>query len=673
MLSGLAKALGFTEKLLKSYIFGDVFRATTLIEPYQQSIPIFRAVNMISSDLSKLPIKFYTGNRMRPNEEKLIDKPNQTCVDIEKLFYNPNPENKGDFIKTLSLYLELYGEAPLYIPNFKPGKIPTFAQPLFPKDLVEITNGTDILKWSYSTREFLNIAEIKIPKYINPRNKFRGISPCSVGDPAISKEFYADQYVSAYFKNGCQLGTTLVLKDGQPEDAAKMRDILKDEHRGAADSWKPRILTGDVTSINMSSVLKDLDVSAISQLSINHISMLYGIPPTMLGQQQDVKSMGGNDTDTRKYWENCIIPRATFWEDWFYWNIFYYLPDQVWFKFDFSGISALKDDQKIQAETLKVYISCGIPLNDAVKKLNLGFPDYEWGNEPYNPNQMTIPAELLPTPEEKPKQIERKEVLLDTKKLAIRKKAWNNYLKIHSPIESACKKKISKWVYGLRKETLKNLESYLSSVGYTPGSTKSKLIKDSAILDYEKSLKQLQTMMKPIYQISLKAGAKSAAELIGSSSFSFAPLDARFSQIIESRLNDPKIMNIPQNIKDKIMNSVSEGISKAKTVTEISQRIKDDYNEISNSITIARTETGTMINTGRQECMLSEGVEYHSWLSAQDDNVREEHQIDGETVKLGDAFSNGLIYPNDPSGDAGNVCNCRCTTIPESKEGSDNG
>ena len=37
---------------------------------------------------------------------------------------------------------------------------------------------------------------------------------------------------------------------------------------------------------------------------------------------------------------------------------------------------------------------------------------------------------------------------------------------------------------------------------------------------------------------------------------------------------------------------------------------------------------------------------------------------EGNVVKIGQPFPNGLLYPRDPMGDAGEVINCRCDILP---------
>lgn len=56
------------------------------------------------------------------------------------------------------------------------------------------------------------------------------------------------------------------------------------------------------------------------------------------------------------------------------------------------------------------------------------------------------------------------------------------------------------------------------------------------------------------------------------------------------------------------------------------------------------------------------------WDATMDANTRESHQmVDGEIRELDEKFSNGLMYPGDPSGNAAEVINCRCILLQRAK------
>ena len=88
---------------------------------------------------------------------------------------------------------------------------------------------------------------------------------------------------------------------------------------------------------------------------------------------------------------------------------------------------------------------------------------------------------------------------------------------------------------------------------------------------------------------------------------------------------------------------------------------------------MARTEATKALNGGAQlaynAAETQQGVVvYKRWISARDSSVRESHRLmDGQTVPQGAAF----VTPSGERGSgpghfnsAGEVVNCRCTTIP---------
>jgi len=85
---------------------------------------------------------------------------------------------------------------------------------------------------------------------------------------------------------------------------------------------------------------------------------------------------------------------------------------------------------------------------------------------------------------------------------------------------------------------------------------------------------------------------------------------------------------------------------------------------------IARTESLRAINRGsHQVYMESDNVTHKQWNTTMDGKERESHGIiNGEVVRVNEPFSNGLMYPLDPTGPAYEVVNCRCTHRPLKRE-----
>ena len=115
--------------------------------------------------------------------------------------------------------------------------------------------------------------------------------------------------------------------------------------------------------------------------------------------------------------------------------------------------------------------------------------------------------------------------------------------------------------------------------------------------------------------------------------------------------------------------SGNEGDDLVKVVAE---RFGSGPGGLTRAVTIARTEIGSAYSVARNAEMTGQGFTRHQWLTASDEQVRDgsepgefDHsKCDGEVRDVGELFSCGLEFPMAPGGEAGNVINCRCETIP---------
>ena len=101
-----------------------------------------------------------------------------------------------------------------------------------------------------------------------------------------------------------------------------------------------------------------------------------------------------------------------------------------------------------------------------------------------------------------------------------------------------------------------------------------------------------------------------------------------------------------------------------KTAKQIAREL--ERKNRSAAIRNARTMTTTAESAGRIDTYLEAqdmGIEMEQmWIATLDNHTRDSHaEIDGETIKVGETFSNGLEYPGDLNGDPAEYWNCRCT------------
>lgn len=121
--------------------------------------------------------------------------------------------------------------------------------------------------------------------------------------------------------------------------------------------------------------------------------------------------------------------------------------------------------------------------------------------------------------------------------------------------------------------------------------------------------------------------------------------------------------------RQKLQSAFTASIISGDSIPTMAKRISsvavmDWHSAVRN----ARTMTTGAENGGRSDSYKrakSLGIDVEQeWVATLDGRTRDSHRaIDGEKIKVGEKFSNGLRFPGDPEGRAGEVYNCRCTTV----------
>ena len=127
-------------------------------------------------------------------------------------------------------------------------------------------------------------------------------------------------------------------------------------------------------------------------------------------------------------------------------------------------------------------------------------------------------------------------------------------------------------------------------------------------------------------------------------------------------------------VEQSIMTIILDGYKSGKGIDKVANDLNRRFDQLTTweSKRIARTEIHNSHNTAVNDTYNELGVEYTMWISANDDRVRSyekgdeaDHEIlNGEIIRLGDTYSNGLKFPGDTDGDIVEWINCRCANAP---------
>lgn len=121
--------------------------------------------------------------------------------------------------------------------------------------------------------------------------------------------------------------------------------------------------------------------------------------------------------------------------------------------------------------------------------------------------------------------------------------------------------------------------------------------------------------------------------------------------------------------RQHIVSAVMQGILQGESLDKVARRLQSvadmDFRAAMRNARTAMTgaqNAGRIDSYRRAEAM---GIEMRQeWMATLDGRTRHSHRrLDGERVKVGEKFSNGLRYPGDRAGKPAEVYNCRCTLV----------
>lgn len=153
---------------------------------------------------------------------------------------------------------------------------------------------------------------------------------------------------------------------------------------------------------------------------------------------------------------------------------------------------------------------------------------------------------------------------------------------------------------------------------------------------------------------------------------------------IDSKISESLYTKVGENVADlkkRITAEVSRGIATGTSYADIAKQLRNHMvgtyqgktgGAVYRSELIARTEGHRVqCQATMDACTAAKNIGadiVKRWDSALDSRTRESHvKVDGEIREVDKLFSNGLMFPGDPNGEAAEVCNCRCALLQKAR------
>lgn len=680
---------------------------------------IYSCIRIIQSKGAGVPLKIY-----RKNGKELVELPDH---ELKQLLDSVNPTMNGyDLLEATHGYVELAGNAYWLLDAFVDGK-PTEIYPLNPKCIKIMANKTSgVTGYAYELTPG-TIEEVFQPEIIvhfktwNPLDPFYGMAPICAARDSADTMYFSDQYNKAFFKNGAEPGGILSSDQTINEESKKqISSAWAKLHKSVRKAHSVAIMDGGLKWQPTGTTHKDMSYGELKRMSREDVLTVFNMPPIMVGVFDEANYSNARE-QRRIFWVDCMIPRLRKIESVVNERLVKPWDPSLIAKFDLGGIEDLAEDVDRRARADASNVSAGIVTTNEIRK-EKNLPPVAWGNTwwapmglaPVDPVTGEPPendASPTPTPsnpaapsdsENEPasdaedpasdpaesKSIQSKnepanapdttEVIVEDPKKLFRDQVWVRYKGMTEKIEHRWSAHMRQLFTDQEREVIANVQK---------GDWKKHVQQNK--LDKMRHIKNTLDVFLFDRTQSRTVFRKTAHSLMTYTVKEAA--DSEISQYdlgIDFNLTDPNVTSwinsksfafserVNKTTEDALKDELTQAIQNGETITQVEDRIAGVFDIARGARTalIARTEVISASNEGAMESYKQSGVvEKTEWVSSRDGNVRHptdkqpnipNHLIDGESVFLGVKFSNGLLYPGDPSGEADNVCNCRCTIAP---------
>ena len=634
----------------------------TLSNPYTQLSIVYASIRAKANNLAQVPFKIY----VKGTDDEITKGP------IIDLFNNVNPQsNRFQLWEAIVTLLDNTGEGAVVIDSDVRNGIPVALYPWNRKNMEPVYQGAALSGWKIKigkTSMVIPRAQVIFPKYYNPNDQLRGLSPLSALKLSLASEWGAVTYNQSFFEKGSTVGAVYSTEETLTEDAFKrLKNELVTAREGSSAMHQALLLDGGVTLSNLRPSNRDLEFIELRKYTRQEVCTVFGVPESELSLYQDTKFTNAVSADLG-FWKKTLIPLMRLIQEQFNTDFLYSLGFEG--RFDVQSIDAINAEILMKAESAGKFFDMGYSRNQINKRLNLGFitedediykPGIKGAIEgpaapPETPTKSISPAILaaLQVYSEVPKEISQEEMIK-----GLRAAKWKSLMDPILPIMGRASKDVKNYFYDVERRLMAKANKFFTGHAVEKSVDKYELAWIEETFSDERLGKILTTIFEESTLLGVGTYLLPDSEILGM-------VATRGLKI--TGINATAVDNVLRGIRGVLDQGIKEGWTELERADAINSSLKATMGtNKKNSRTIARTETHGAYEEGRFEGIKTTNPTGKTWLESRDGKVRTiaeggfNHAIDGETVAFDKTFSNGLQFPLDPAGEAGNVINCRCT------------
>ena len=647
-------------------------RLDVLQNAYQKSVWVYACIYAIASSCAQVPFRIY-----RKKNDSWVQLENHPLVN---LFNRPNKlMSRYDFWEATLTYLETTGNNYWEVVGDPVKEL----YPLRPDRMVIVPDRVNyIKKYTYevnSKKVDLDPEDIWHLKYFNPNNDYYGLSPIQAAADSLTLDFRAIDYNKKLFENDATPGGVLETA-GSVNESTKRRILSQwgQMHKGISKTHSIALLSDGLSYKQVAISPKDLEYLSLRRMTKEEIHAVFGVPLIMTQDLTDANYANARQQE-RIFYQTTIKPKLIKLTECL--NAHFIQPrygEDIVGMFDFSGISALQEDQ--ETKTAKAnsvredFKNSLITRDEARSRLNIIYDEDEYDDLELNTVEGDVfymPISMIPVgtviDDTTPADDQGKSLPNNPEN----EMTWKAFVRETLPLEISMTNRLAVEFHGLYKEMMKKFD--------TVETDETKAYIDYEIekyfFDQDKAKKKLQKTIRPYVIEGVKGGANYALAKLGIS-IDFNMADPKVQKFIKDKVYDFWKYSVDETLIDGLKETLTVGTGAGESLLDLRRRVQDVFDgywrgERPAAQRIARTEALASYNYGNIEGARQSGVvSKKKWISARDAKVRDDHiqaEIDYGTkdkaIDIDMAFIVGGVNmdrPGDPAGGAANVINCRC-------------
>lgn len=329
--------------------------------------------------------------------------------------------------------------------------------------------------------------------------------------------------------------------------------------------------------------------------------------------------------------------------------------------FDFSDVEALKPDRKFtQIDGLRAVEEAIATPNEVRADADLpALPD----GDDLKPPPPTPPPIVVPPPEDRTRDEPRppSEADIAAQTEARRTAIWRSADSTVRGLERSWERTMRRLFSRQVESTIARLEGKRGRQAYERAGES--IPDPSTIFDPGFWTATTEEIAQGLYEAVFAVGGARISDQFGIAFDIAAPYAEMF---VAARANQ-LAGQVTTTTYDAIKATMNEGVAAGEGIPDLAGRVREVFAQATKvrARTIARTEVISAYNGSAVTVASQLPVDVaagQEWIATRDGRTRESHaEMDGAQVRVGQAFDNGLAYPGDPSGDAAETVNCRCT------------